>query len=515
MPDVFISYSRDDDLPRDPTDEENSRWVMNFRATLKSRLGRQADVWWDESHLDRSGSVSGMIKEAVESTSILVVIYSKFYVKSKWCAEELRLFMEAAKQSPHGSDKRLHVVWLEPVAYDERPTHFQDCLGYDFFGIDNAEQQFLLADPRPRMEEVDYFRKHQRLALEIQSQLGRMVAQPATVTVVGSEDSPQVYLAEVAPGTDAEEQRLEVAESLADSGVRVCSVPLSHIDEQDYINEVDGLLAGTGIFVQILGENPPTVLRNSNTNQGFEEIQYQRAVEAESSRSSFKMIRWRSPDFDLEKVFNPEYKSFVDAPEILKTVNIETLKSRMIPELITKYETEKRAHEKLVVIAPGGDGLPISSFVLVNSSRSAAVVSDCVGDLLDSSHVVFEEFEQPEKLANLIGSESFRDFVKGAVLTFAGKERDWILSELRDLRLVALKRGMNSPAFAVFTAEAPGESSSPLPRRASWLSMIRVNQSSDDNGEEKCVIHPDSDKEWKRFLTKVTTATGSASGGDS
>ncbi|KAI9120043.1 hypothetical protein K1719_009012 [Acacia pycnantha] len=99
--DVFISF-RGSDIRH------------TFLSHLKKQLQQEEiDVYVDE-RLERGDKISTALLEAIESSIIALVIFSKDYASSRWCLEELVKIMEC---------KRVNNQIVIPVFYNIDPSH--------------------------------------------------------------------------------------------------------------------------------------------------------------------------------------------------------------------------------------------------------------------------------------------------------------------------------------------------------------------------------------------------------
>jgi hypothetical protein len=130
--DIFVSYSRLDDLS--PSDERG--WVSTFVEILKNqlskRLGRPASVWYDRS-ITGERVFNETIKSAIKDSATLVAICSASYRQSEWCTSEREWF--AQEGLTVGDQRRLLQVRLMSMPHAQWPEEFQGCAGFDFFSL--------------------------------------------------------------------------------------------------------------------------------------------------------------------------------------------------------------------------------------------------------------------------------------------------------------------------------------------------------------------------------------------
>jgi len=93
---VFISYARVDDRPAVP---RAHRWVQSLAETLETQIAQQTgrydqnSVWRDTVSVENNVEIPRLLRDALASSAVLLVIYSPGYVASDWCMGELRDFI--------------------------------------------------------------------------------------------------------------------------------------------------------------------------------------------------------------------------------------------------------------------------------------------------------------------------------------------------------------------------------------------------------------------------------------
>jgi hypothetical protein len=179
--DIFISYSRG---PEALTGYSGGRgdfvstWTRAFVDTLGSHLDvllgtkdpqRRVKIWMDPA-LEGNQPLSDNLRAKIQSSALLVVVMSPFYLHSKWCGQELNWFAE--KWGEH--QDRIFVVrafptdvtqWPDPLRPDGTPL-----LGYPFHSSDDPSS-FPLGWPQPDKTDHSYWSELQRLAHQVAAQL--------------------------------------------------------------------------------------------------------------------------------------------------------------------------------------------------------------------------------------------------------------------------------------------------------------------------------------------------------
>ncbi len=113
--DVFISYAV---LDNDGPYGEKRGWVQAFEERLKALIKREVgqrgtvvDVWLDRKRLACGDAFVDEIRDALESTAVLVVLLSKQYFASEYCRLERETFLQAIAQQQN-AEKRVFIVEL-------------------------------------------------------------------------------------------------------------------------------------------------------------------------------------------------------------------------------------------------------------------------------------------------------------------------------------------------------------------------------------------------------------------
>lgn len=133
--DVFISYRRNDN---------GFDWVSRLHQILlkqfhrKAKPGEDGEEWnysifRDDPEIDGNDSLPEKVREAVESSAILLVVMSHKYAtgESKWCTEERNLFLKSAKKSNRTGC--VFVVRMTDISEKFWPTALCDYKGYQFW----------------------------------------------------------------------------------------------------------------------------------------------------------------------------------------------------------------------------------------------------------------------------------------------------------------------------------------------------------------------------------------------
>jgi hypothetical protein len=97
---------------------------------LGLRLGREASIWRD-SRLSGQCVFDETIREAIENSAVLLVLYSAGYAGSDYCAKEREWF--AKRGTKIGDQSRILTIRLVNIPFQTWPKELQGCAGFDFF----------------------------------------------------------------------------------------------------------------------------------------------------------------------------------------------------------------------------------------------------------------------------------------------------------------------------------------------------------------------------------------------
>jgi len=175
--DVFVSYAMVDDTP--PPDLDDG-WVYTFTRNLQQQLARRLgrsdaySLWMDRANLHPNEDIAPAIIDNIKQSATLVLILSRGYLASEWCAEERNAFLEAVKTRSAG-DGSIFVIAIDDTDRSEWPHELQDLLGYRFWSraTDGRIKTFGYPTPNPRLDR-EYYELVIDLATDIVQTLQRL-----------------------------------------------------------------------------------------------------------------------------------------------------------------------------------------------------------------------------------------------------------------------------------------------------------------------------------------------------
>ena len=202
--DVFISYARVDDITADGPDE--SGWVAQFHrhldVALAKKVGRlnTVKIWRDVRQIGGNQLFDQTIKDAIQGSALFVALTSNGYLASDYCREELRRFVQKAKQEPSGlalgDDSRIFNVLLNNVAHAAWPPEYPRAGGFPFNDAADPDQAGEPVDPSSEV-----FRTHLRALTEAVYKTLCRFKEPGPARDASRADAPghfRVYVADTA-----------------------------------------------------------------------------------------------------------------------------------------------------------------------------------------------------------------------------------------------------------------------------------------------------------------------------
>jgi hypothetical protein len=258
---IFISYARDDDLTN--PDIPNAKGFVSFlERQLKFGFVKRGpfrpDIWRDIRGVEKAEQFDPKIQEAINASSILLIVLSPNWMTRPYCKLELEMFRDRwASEGELGVRRRIVVVGKRFVDLDKRPSLLQGQQSYEFFSMNDPDSPGLLhefvgptgpQDARclPILDElVEYLL---RLA-------GRM-EKPRPAAPQAQAIGHTVFVAK--PAGDMRKAYDRVVDALAGRGYKVVPDPkLDLADETDTppLEAIDKALAEAEVSIHLLGKN--------------------------------------------------------------------------------------------------------------------------------------------------------------------------------------------------------------------------------------------------------------------
>jgi hypothetical protein len=139
-PEVFISYQRLDNMP--PPDGRNRHGFVNYllrqvRSRLQENGVPDAILWQDRSQIEPGDVWSEAILNALNRAELFIAILSRNYIKSSWCARELRTMKERVKMFGAPDGDRIFRVDKHKVPEDQVPATLRRIQSVRFYREDD------------------------------------------------------------------------------------------------------------------------------------------------------------------------------------------------------------------------------------------------------------------------------------------------------------------------------------------------------------------------------------------
>jgi hypothetical protein len=249
--DIFISYSRDDDVP--PPDRPDRKGFVTFlhesiRYEFRDLGPDRPSVWRDTKRISLGDQFTPEIEETLKNTSFLVVVLSPNWMASKWCRKELDTFGQI-----HGSNgirERIIVVNKRYIDPDKRPSLLQGQLGFSFFSR-NDDVQDIAGD-------LEYFDRGEVCDKRYWDQLKALAAHllrrrpPPPPPPAYLPTGRTIFVAK--PASDMRAGYDRIVSELVGKGHTVVPSPAQDMPLNSAVADIDAALSGAEISIHLLGE---------------------------------------------------------------------------------------------------------------------------------------------------------------------------------------------------------------------------------------------------------------------
>lgn len=323
--DVFISYAHADDanILGSP-----KGWVLNFvddlEKSLIMKLGKKDNetpfIWKDEE-LERNKLLTDALANELRKTAVFLIIMSPSYLKSDWCGQELKQFLEIAKDK--NASGRIFIVEIDELDRSDYPAEIdKNLLTYRFWTKEKGTKAKTLGIPKRDNEEY-----YTRL-IDIRNDLAKELT---SIRDSSSMLQPQptykgtVFLAQVTD--DLDEKREEIKRFLKDSGYKILPEDNWYAKESfnELREEVKQNINQSGLYVQLLSNLPGKKVLSSEDSLAKFQFEIAQA-------SGKKMLIWRPSSLNMEDVASPEHKKILES-EYVRTGIFEEFKAAIATAL--------------------------------------------------------------------------------------------------------------------------------------------------------------------------------------
>jgi hypothetical protein len=447
--DVFISYRQADNA---------HGWVTRFDETLQSMLREHArpskDEWdyrvfRDNRDIAGNDDLDEKIRAAASSSAVFVVIMSENYLAgdSTWCAQELRLFREALRDSAECSG-RIFLVLRADINEKRRPDPLQRVTGYRFWEVDptSGMQQPISFDLRLAGRVPA---ECQRLGNEIWSTLSRLKSKaPATPKPVAqSLDSngrqPTVFLAEVTD--ELYRDRSGFFSFLEQEGIQV--VPAKNqqfrFDLPAATTMLPRLLEEATMFVQLLGRTP--IPSDEGFGSGLESWLFAQA-QAAGKRPGHSLLRWRRQGMHAGDIADRTHQGFVFGNDVIAD-DLEQFKQSVV--------TRVRELTQRSAIRLSGNGVKVLMRSKPDSTHQS--VADELADMIDTdgpqlARMPVESALIPDQVALETAMKEIelqQGVPKALLVVHADGDEPWVQARMKECRQYQLRKRPLPPPCAV------------------------------------------------------------------
>lgn len=437
--DIFVSYAVVDN--GQPLGNHYG-WVSSFVDQLKHELARALgrsdsfDVWLDRDRLSCGDIFSTEIETALQRSALLVVLYSKGYLASPWCARERKTFVQAA--GSNSIEQRIFLAEIDQVENDDRPKELKRLHYLKFWEkpIHDEPQRLGAPIPNPKWESHQpFYIQIGSLARQIARQLetmksARNVPSPATPVSSPVEERPTVFLAESTD--DVVSVRNEVIAYLDQFNIDVVPKDPLSANLEAAQQQIGSYWDQAWVYAQILGKMPGE--RPEQSQETYVELQWRLAQEAEINKPK---LQWCSPDLRIESVRDAGHRALLqgssvrqEEPEFFKKAildEIQKIQRQREKEAERQAQTDKTSQEHP---SPQND----HSLVFVNHTSLDQHSADQICEVLREKNIgaVLPILEgTPEEL-----SQDFEEnmiLCSGVIVVYGEAPVSWVRQQLRDV----------------------------------------------------------------------------------
>jgi hypothetical protein len=448
-PEVFISYTHKDN---EKLSDERQGWIDYFHDALTRRVkqiaGRAVEIWRDPK-LGGNDLLTPTIEAKLRHSKLFIAVLSPGYLKSDWCAKELRLFRDSAvaKGGLHlDNSSRIFYVTKTPIAVEHRPGTVEldpsELIGYTFYRPNERGHPHEF-DPRHPEDRQDFLGVINDLACDLCEMLDKVDGaqdRPHEHASVVAPSGVTVYLAETSFDLAPERERLR--RELEQFGHTVLPERPLQLSA-DYPEQVKENLAKARLSVHLIGKSYGVIPEGQD--RSAIDIQYELAGAEAAARGAFIRLPWMSADLEAA---DPRLEKLHDDPKLL-IGSLETLKTAIGDVLAPPALPPQRAGQ-------GKAEADQSRWLYVLTDPHDAATAKLCSDWLfeQTGFNVLEPLEGcDEREIREDNEESLKSC--DAVLVYYGEANEfWLRTKLRDLQK-AFGYGRQRPflAKAVFLAD--------------------------------------------------------------
>ncbi len=439
--DVFVSYAHVDDEPLGPEVEHG--WVTTFvdalRTSLNKKLGkRDACRIWQDHGLQVGENVTPQLMEAVRGAATFVLIWTRGFQESAWCAREKDAFL---RHLPMGAQPgRVFLVEAAQIERNERPPELRDLKESRLWAPEeHGRPSHTLCEAgliKGHAEYDQFFTELLALAARLEAVLRALKAggEPGGRPIPTT--SP-VLLAE--PTDDLETERKSLIQYLDQCGVPALPDGLyPREDPGAFQKAMEKHLPSCKLFIQLLSGIPGREV--PGRDYGFPRFQFDIA-----KRAGKDILQWHAQSVVVDAVTDPDHKRLLREA----TVRVEGFEDfkREVKRRLSEEPNQGRARKS------GGRQIP--AFVFVDHEKDDEDLAGDIGKTLQQlgaavSFPALEDSRDPDpKKAREDLEETLRDCY-GLIVVYGNTTANWARSQLREYLKVLAHRPSPVRALAVF-----------------------------------------------------------------
>ncbi|HEX8165820.1 MAG TPA: toll/interleukin-1 receptor domain-containing protein [Beijerinckiaceae bacterium] len=204
--DVFMSYAHGDPdgAGTAPLVVWSQQLVEELKQDIKSTTVEFDNIQLcDDRDVDRTRKLTGMLKERVSGSALLLIVMSPRYLNSPWCKDELQWFAEELRRRDLQEGCTL-VVRALPTPEEEWPDLLKDerghaVIGFWFHPRPPTEGARAFGWPKPTHTDREFYKELSRLSTTVQERLKKLKEQKelragAEKGFTAPGPNPKVYL---------------------------------------------------------------------------------------------------------------------------------------------------------------------------------------------------------------------------------------------------------------------------------------------------------------------------------
>jgi hypothetical protein len=364
----------------------------------------------------------------------------------------------------HEGASRVFIIERDIIEDHERPTEFQDLMGFRFWVRDQeGKPPRILGSPAPDKNEHSYYSLIDQVTFELVDELRNLKKQNegSAGAVVETKEQPTVYLAEVTD--DLEQERAGVKNYLNQFGINVLPNTWYSQDPVQFKQSVERDLAKCVVFVQLLsayaGKKPPDL------PQGYIQLQYELAKSSQKS-----IFQWRCPSLDMSSILDEKHRALLFVGPAVRAEGIEDFKRAVKDFILTKPVPENPKSS--------------STFVFVNMETVDRPLAEKVCSLLDRHGIGYcLPLDSGDPTDIRIDFEENLLESNGIIIIYGTSTKAWVRNQLMACRKILSRRDRSLQAFAVF--EGPPEEKGSIDFILPSLQFYNFRKGFEDNLLEK------------------------------